>query len=171
MENFNEWFNKKKAEFLRLNYTGQCGFDECETLYHLIRAFKPKVVVETGVNYGASTANILQALAENKSGKLYSIDKKVDGFFIHKDLKERWVFIKGNVKDELPKLLERLGEINFFFHDSSHNPKHMNWEYTTVIPYLKGLLTSHDIKKYPDYHWDYAVRGLGICLKQGIAKP
>jgi len=43
-------------------------------LYNLIRDTRPSIVVETGVASGVSTAYILQALEDNRKGKLYSID-------------------------------------------------------------------------------------------------
>ena len=43
-------------------------------LYFLIRKFKPKIVVETGVAAGWSSLSILRALNKNGIGKLYSSD-------------------------------------------------------------------------------------------------
>jgi hypothetical protein len=43
-------------------------------LYVLIRALKPKIVLETGVASGVSTLFMLQALNHNTHGTLYSID-------------------------------------------------------------------------------------------------
>jgi predicted O-methyltransferase YrrM len=45
-------------------------------LYALCKIIKPKTIVETGVAYGLSTSYILQALYENKTGTLYSIDSE-----------------------------------------------------------------------------------------------
>jgi len=42
--------------------------------YYLCRILKPKIVVETGVLSGRSSLMILQALNDNNSGMLYSID-------------------------------------------------------------------------------------------------
>lgn len=43
-------------------------------LYVLARELKPEVIVETGVASGVSTLFFLQALEDNGSGKLYSVD-------------------------------------------------------------------------------------------------
>lgn len=43
-------------------------------VYAIVRVLKPEIVVETGVASGLSSAYILQALEENRKGKLYSID-------------------------------------------------------------------------------------------------
>src|SRR5947207_14206936 len=50
------------------------GFAGLAELYAVVRAFKPGVVVETGVSSGMSSAHILRALAENGKGTLHSID-------------------------------------------------------------------------------------------------
>ena len=42
--------------------------------YLLIRVTHPEVVIETGVAFGISTAFVLQALRENGSGGLHSVD-------------------------------------------------------------------------------------------------
>ena len=43
-------------------------------LYAMIRRQKPRVVVETGVGAGGTTATILKALRDNGAGHLFSID-------------------------------------------------------------------------------------------------
>jgi hypothetical protein len=43
-------------------------------LYAIVRAYKPDIVVETGVARGASSSFILCAMHENGKGHLYSID-------------------------------------------------------------------------------------------------
>src|SRR5947207_15097922 len=49
-------------------------FPEAAELYAVVRAFKPEVIVETGVASGISSAHILRALAATGSGPLYSFD-------------------------------------------------------------------------------------------------
>lgn len=145
-------------------------------LYSLIRAYKPEIVVETRVARGSSSAFILCAMHENCKGHLYSIDLHpydayikidIDGGKVLEDgqkwnissqaalvpelvpdyLKERWTLIYGDAKKELPTLLEKIGKIDIFFHDSLHTYEHMLFEYETAWPYIKnhGLLLSHDV--------------------------
>ena len=45
-----------------------------EFLYLLVREYKPRVVVETGVFRGVSSALILNAMKDSNIGRLYSID-------------------------------------------------------------------------------------------------
>lgn len=144
-------------------------------LYLLVRKYKPEVVVETGVAEGLSTAYILCAMHENGKGHLYSVDLppalaatlEIDGgcthtyqladgqshrqfsvgYFVPDRVKSRWTLVLGDARTELPPLLEKLGKIDLFFHDSLHTLEHMTWEYDTAWPYIidGGLLLSHDV--------------------------
>lgn len=161
-----------------LRHLGERGYTDQDgirlILYLIIRAYKPEVVVETGVAHGASSAFILCAMHENNLGHLYSIDLPPhdasiksggeggvleDGQKFHSAknfpvgdlipafLKERWTYIYGDSKKELPSLLKRLDKISIFFHDSLHTYQHMLFEYETAWLHIikDGLLLSHDI--------------------------
>ena len=69
------------------------------------------------------------------------------GWIVPKYLKNRWRLEIGDVKDLLRPLLAKLGEIDFFLHDSHHSYEHMKWEYETVWRFLcsGGLFMSHDV--------------------------
>jgi predicted O-methyltransferase YrrM len=136
---------------------GTTGLFGCEALYLLVRASRPKVAVDTGVLYGASTAHILAAMADNGSGELHSIDigrnpsEPPHEFFIPANLLQRWELIIGDSRDELPRLLRRCGKIDLFYHDSLHTWEHMLFEYGTALPYLteRGVLASDDVENAP----------------------
>jgi hypothetical protein len=57
--------------------------------------------------------------------------------------------ILGDARIELPALLERLGSVDIFFHDSDHSYEHMVFEFESTLPYLtkKGILLSDDVDK------------------------
>lgn len=144
-------------------------------LYLMVRAYKPEIVVETGVARGASSAFILCSLHENKRGHLYSIDlppsdapiiseDRARGMITLEDgqrlskgfsvaelvpeyLKKRWTLVYGDSRTELPALLSKIGKISMFFHDSLHTYDHMLFEYETAWSYIEknGFLLSHDI--------------------------
>ena len=124
-------------------------------LYALCKIIKPKIIIETGVAYGLSTAYILQALHENKSGTLYSIDSEfrpwesesMIGSAIPDELKTHWKFVKGSSTKKLKNLLESVGKIDIFLHDSMHTYKNMIFEFESAWPYIKhdGFLLSDDI--------------------------
>lgn len=154
--NFAQWSRSRRKQLARFSGPyrfGSTGEFDCESLYFLVRALKPRVVVETGVCYGASSGYILEALARNGTGELYSIDLGNDpqeppnDFFVPPDSQHHWRLIIGDSKQELPRLLKRLGRIDLFHHDSLHTFEHMMWEYETAFPHLstEGVLSSHDV--------------------------
>ena len=136
-------------------------------LYFLVRKLKPKLFVETGVAAGESTGFILKAMADNDLGKLYSIDLpfqwyvygdhklhldslpagKIPGYLVPKKLRKNWKLILGNTYEKLPLLLQELGQVDIFMHDSEHSDKTMMFEYEASWPYIKnaGYLLSDDI--------------------------
>ena len=150
------WMERRRAqleEFPGYRLGSTPTFD-CETIYALVRAMRPSVVVETGVCYGVSSAYILEALKANGRGVLYSIDlgntpdEPPNDFFVRPVLKDAWQLIIGDSKQELPRLLTRLGQVDLFHHDSLHTYEHMTWEYETAFPHLgpRGVLSSHDVR-------------------------
>ena len=151
------WMQQRRTklnEFPGPYRLGSTPVFDCETIYLLVRALKPDVVVETGVCYGASSAYILEALKHNRRGALYSIDlgnaadEPPNDFFVRPRSKDRWHLIVGDCKEQLPQLLARLGQIDLFHHDSLHSYEHMMWEYDTAFPHLapNGVLSSHDVR-------------------------
>lgn len=123
--------------------------------YYACRLLRPRIVVETGVAYGVTSAYILQALAENGHGRLHSIDlpplsPRADehvGLLVLPELRHRWSLTMGSANKVLPSLLSELGEIDLFVHDSLHTYSHMTWEFATVLPSLRagGGIISDDI--------------------------
>lgn len=139
-----------------------------ELIFLLIRSLKPKIVVETGVFDGLSSAFILYAFYLNNFGSLYSIDLpargkifnstdemsltrlprgKSPGWLVPSYLKKRWRLTLGLSENQLSPLLKRLKKIDIFIHDSLHTYAHMSWEYSTSWEILRkrGLLCSDDI--------------------------
>lgn len=138
-----------------------------QLLYFLVRKTKPATIVETGVAAGESSGYILQALHDNKKGKLYSIDLpfqwyiygnhklhldslpagKMPGYLIPESLKKNWHLILGNTYEKLPELMKKLKKIDIFLHDSEHSDKAMVFEYKQAWPHINsnGLLLSDDI--------------------------
>jgi predicted O-methyltransferase YrrM len=172
----------------RIINSATTSLDDCVTMYVLVRVWKPQVMVETGVFYGALSAMIIHAMQRNGGGKLYSIDLPVEadelpdsmrGGLVSGSLRDHWELILGDSKIELPRLLARLGKIDAFNHDSLHTTDHMSWEYQTAWPVIKpgGVISSHDIMLTPAWkrfcrrhqtEIDYRgqVYGLGIAHKR-----
>jgi predicted O-methyltransferase YrrM len=156
--------------------TGRDGYDEGLRLYRLLRDVRPQVAVETGVCNGVSTAFLLLALEDNGTGELHSIDLpevageeyeegtfwdgkggavippgKEPGWMVPPELGERWELVLGRSQDELPPLLDRVGQIDFFMHDSEHSYECMSFEFRTAWPALRegGVLVADDVNVNP----------------------
>ncbi len=139
-------------------------------LYAATRTLKPKIVVETGVLYGHSSASILAALDDNGSGRLVSIDLPIEehrsivvegksiqvgvtsdklslGGAIPSNLRSRWSLRLGDSLQLLPKTLSEVGRISMFIHDSLHTYDHMMAEFDLGYDALQGggLLISDDV--------------------------
>ncbi len=151
------WMERRRSELREFRGPYRLGSTpvvDCETIYFLVRALKPSVVVETGVCYGVSSAYILHALKANRCGALYSIDlgntpnEPPNDFFVPLNLRDRWHLVIGDSKRELPRLLAELRQIDLFHHDSLHTYEHMMWEYETALPHLSpsGAISSHDVR-------------------------
>lgn len=140
-------------------------------LYALCRQLKPGAVVETGVASGFSSAYILCGLEENRHGRLYSIDlpwrEHQSGWVIPDYLRQRWQLLVGRSADKMPALLEKLGTIDIFFHDSDHSYDNMLREFQTAWAHLRfgGILLAHNID-YNDAFTDFcrSVRQRGQVL-------
>ena len=164
-----EYINKQdiNSNFFKDNPAGRLGRESQPHagyfLYVLVRALKPDIFVETGVSGGESSTFILQAMEDNKKGKLYSVDfpqaivekglttispeGTSSGWLIPDYLKHRWDLTLGKSEDVLPPLLKKLEKIDIFFHDSLHTYEHMLFEYNTCWNHVKdnGILISDDI--------------------------
>lgn len=135
-------------------------------LYVLVRTARPEVIVETGVSSGFSARLILEALARNGSGRLWSIGiqkiavglrpetagtnvaERPVGWLVPDSLRGRWNLRIGPSEELLGKVLgEEAMPLGMFVHDSLHLYDAMTAEYRTAWPYLApgGWLLSHDI--------------------------
>ena len=125
--------------------------------YALVRLLQPRLVVETGVNNGFSTRFLLLAMERNGCGMLHSIDMptpqedvrqlgKETGWLVPDRLRARWQLHLGDARKLLPTLLQELGTLDIFIHDSLHTYDHMLFEYRTAWPHVRagGILLSDD---------------------------
>lgn len=156
------------------NAAGQYSLDEHVVAAYLVtRITKPDLILETGVNTGMSSAFFLKALEENGHGKLHSIDLpgfdddpvvdksspygevKYDkhegtddiGQRIPDELRHRWELHLGRSDGIMEPLLEDLGNIDVFMHDSDHSYENMLYEFETAYPSLtpSGIILSDDV--------------------------
>ncbi len=125
------------------------------TTYAIVKLLKPDIVVETGVGAGVSSWTILQAMEENGSGKLISIDLPTPntkllpevGYLVPENLRGRWDLRTGPSQRLLPQALKELEQVAIFQHDSRHSYTNQLREYQTAWPFIKtgGLLVSDDV--------------------------
>jgi predicted O-methyltransferase YrrM len=152
-------------------------------LYWAVRHAKPKVIVQTGVSNGLSSAFMMLALAKNgPDGKLYVIDipaifepadpawtqkgvvygvvipeGKSSGWLVPDIYRDRFDVQVGDAKILLPKLVEQLDHIDLFYHDSDHTYHHMIFEFKEAMRKLApgGVILADDIS-WNSSLWDFA---------------
>lgn len=132
-------------------------------LYALVKLAQPKNLVESGVSSGVSSTFMLLGMMSNQEGVLHSIDFPVErhasgnnpawsipsghssGWAVPEDLKEHWNLHLGRSEDILQPLLNELGQVDLFCHDSPVDEKHFEFEMTTLVSHLKpGSLVISD---------------------------
>ncbi|MFC1667399.1 class I SAM-dependent methyltransferase [Candidatus Omnitrophota bacterium] len=171
----NKLFSELNKKMLKKRHREIIYEESNKFLYMAIRLLKPRIVFETGVFDGQSSAIILQALNDNNNGTLISIDLPASetikgsthhmrdtslpqncqpGWIIPDYLKERHHLVLGNSKELLPKLFKKYPTIDVFFHDSLHTFEHQYFEYNAAWPHLSkgGLLLSDDIFWSPAFY-------------------
>jgi hypothetical protein len=108
-------------------------------------------LVSIDLPFEAGDAAELRPLVEGTSIDLYDASPvpagRQPGWLVPDDLRGRWELRLGDARELLPELLEELGEIDLFFHDSLHTREHMLFEFETAWPHLRagGLLVADDI--------------------------
>lgn len=131
-----------------------------ELLFGLVRACKPKVIVETGTNCGYSALCMIEAIKRNSMGFLYTFDILDLDRIIPKEYSKYYEFISGDSVEEGSKLVRRINDIDFLFLDSSHETNHVIKEFKTFYPKIRtnGVIVFHDTTL--DIYEDWAVRNI-----------
>lgn len=181
---FVERYVSELASKYRAHYVpGWVNLDDAIFLYWLVRQAKPRTIVQTGVCNGLSAAFMMLALAKNgPEGRLHVIDLppvfnpgdpawtvagtvygvvipegKTSGWLVPDAYRDRLEVWNGDAKDLLPKMVDEVDFIDFFFHDSDHTYDHMMFEFHEVKRKLTkgGLLVSDDVSWNASV-WDFA---------------
>ena len=124
---------------------------------------RPQRAVETGVARGITSRTILEGLARNGDGELWSIDlaplhrSDLDaeiGFVVPAVRRDRWTLIEGSSRHRLPGLLRRLGGIDLFVHDSLHSERNIRFELEHAWPYVRagGAVVVDDVHMNAGFH-------------------
>lgn len=137
-------------------------------LYSLIREQRPETIVETGVCNGLSSAVILKGLKDNDKGRLISVDLpakagsddisqertgavippyKDSGWVVPNHLRSRWTLWIGDTFKRTPTILNKLGSIDIFIHDSDHSYEGMMFEFSLAWRHINedGFLLADNI--------------------------
>jgi len=143
-------------------------------LYLIVRAARPRRVVETGVRPGYSTAWILAALDANGAGELTSLgpgptngrstgvrDVGV-GQFVAPSLRSRWTLALGNSEERLREILAHSSGVDLFFYDNGPDVARARFELRAAWEALSGpgILLAH--------HVDANTAWSDFCRAQGV---
>ena len=147
--------SKKKLNSINISLGGGGNY---LLLYFLVRKFRPKIILETGVAAGWSTLAILKAINKNKLGKLYSSDfpyfrmknpEKFIGFLVkdEKNLSEWTLDIRGD-EVALPFFTSKFDDnsIDLFHYDSDKSYSGRK----KAIKILKKKLSNNSIIIFDD---------------------
>ena len=135
-------------------------------IYYFVRLTRPRLIIETGVFHGLTSAWILQALEDNQSGQLISIDlprrdwdsyftdrtfgpgdadRELDelgdldpGWIIPDYLRNRWELILSPSELALQPLLNKSSDLDLFIHDSDHSYQTMSFEVNLIRNLFPG---------------------------------
>jgi len=129
----------------------------------LVRHLKAARVVETGVAHGVTSRFILEALARNGGGHLWSIDlppmihpelHAQIGVAVDERLRGSWTLIKGSSRRHLPGVLKRAAPIDLFIHDSKHSAENVLFELKSAWSALRpgGAVVVDDVDVNNGFH-------------------
>jgi predicted O-methyltransferase YrrM len=128
-------------------------------LYLLVRALRPRRIVETGVRPGYSTTWLLAGLEANRAGELTSLgpgptEGRVAGVhdvtvgqFVAPSLRSRWTLVLGNTEEHLASILAG-GRVDLFLFDNGPDVQRARFELRSAWPALSdhGVLLAHHIE-------------------------
>ena len=128
----------------------------CRAAWCAVLHTRPKVVIETGVAHGVTSRIVLEALRQVDRGHLWSIDLPFPfdsqlhadtGAAVTDDCRPRWSYLEGSSRQRLPRLVEEVGHVELFIHDSLHTAKNTLFEMNQVASAMPpgGVMVVDDI--------------------------
>jgi predicted O-methyltransferase YrrM len=134
----------------RRDRTGRALVGRRAGWYILVRALKPRVVLETGTDVGMGSAVLARALQRNAEdgglpGHLWTFDFGPEAGWATPEALGAWVtLVPGDLRQTLPRTVEDdlPGPIDLMIHDSDHSYEHEMFEFRTVGAHLaeEGVL-------------------------------
>jgi Methyltransferase domain len=129
-----------------------------------VRHHRPTTVLETGVARGVTSRIIIEALSLNGTGHLWSLDlphpfrpelHKETAAAVPTSCRDRWTYVRGSSRRQLPSLVSRLEKVDMFVHDSLHTGRNMRFELKTVWPAMHSgdlaLVDDVDNQSFRDF--------------------
>jgi predicted O-methyltransferase YrrM len=179
---------------------GWVNLTDAQFLYWIVRRLKPNTILQTGVSNGLSSAFMMLALAKNGTqGTLHVVDVpaifdpadpnwtrngavfgfvipegKSSGWMVPDIYRDRFEVGIGDAKILLPKLVDRLGAVDMFYHDSDHTYNHMVFEFEQA----KRKLAPNSVVVADDISWNaslwdfadkYRLPSYNYCGSMGVA--
>jgi hypothetical protein len=164
--------------------------------YAIVRARKPRVVVETGVHDGLGSAVLLRGLERNATegceGSLVSFDvNENSGWLIPSFVRSRHQLVTGPAPDMFVAALDGR-RVDLFIHDSDHRYEHETAEFEAILGLAdpsaalvsdnahagtafrdfcgRHSLRFHFFREVPRDHW-YPGAGIGLTTLGDLAAP
>lgn len=128
--------------------------EKAQVIYALIRSMRPRLVLETGVGNGVSTAFVLSAIHRNNCGRLISVDNPPlwhfrdprVGVLVPGTLRSPWKLVRGSSRQFLATMTSSEPTLDVFIHDSDHSYANMRFEFAAAWRHLRpgGWLVADD---------------------------
>lgn len=145
---------------------------------------RPATVIETGVARGVTTRFILEAFERAGRGHLWSIDLPPPrspalhdeiGAAVPRNLRAGWSYVRGSSRRRLRPLLNQIGHVEVFVHDSRHSERNLLFELGNAWKALPpgGVVIADDIDLNCGFHKfkaEHAEDSSLICLAEPL-KP
>jgi hypothetical protein len=134
-----------RVKAVPLNATQCANVDMARGVWCIVRHLKPGTIVEAGVGLGITSRLVLEALAMNRSGHLYSVEppdgdpimRSRVGLAVEPRIAHRWSLIVDTTKRALPGLLPRVGLVDLYIHDTTSAGNAMRYEIDMAWASLK----------------------------------
>ena len=135
----------------------------------IVRALKPRKILEAGVAHGGGSAIILNAIQDIDGAKLYSVDyseksfafpDKLTGFVVEEyfpDFMDKWQIFRGG---DVSRFIEKIGgDIDLFMLDTVHTHPWETLNFLCVLPFMKNdsWVVLHDITTFISPHFRHSL--------------
>ncbi|HEX8324060.1 MAG TPA: class I SAM-dependent methyltransferase [Tepidisphaeraceae bacterium] len=123
-----------------------------------VRSFQPRLVLELGTAYGISgffIASALKAINAAEPGRLVTVEGFEPQATLSRNLLQSRFgsaveFEFGVASHSIPRLAERLSDVDFYFHDAGHTYADYVHDVTTMLP----KMASGSVLLLDDIRWD-----------------